>query len=298
MNPENFGKVAVLYGGLSAEREVSLRSGAAVLEALQNQDVNAVGIDATGYELVNALRVQKIDRCLIMFHGTYGEDGVVQGLLEGIGIPYTGCGILASALGMDKLATKRLWQCLDLKTPQYRKMKDADDIADLKFPLAIKPHNQGSSVGVYKAHNKMEAKKSYHLAKRYGEVMAEEWVEGKELAVSIVGDQVLPSIWIEPKSEFYDYDAKYEGGTTYHCPSGLNSEQETQVRNIAQEAFYAVGGSGWGRVDFILDAGGVFWLIEVNTVPGMTDLSLVPQSAREQGWSYEQLVLKILETSL
>jgi D-alanine-D-alanine ligase len=298
MNIGQFGKVAVLYGGTSAERAVSLNSGRAVLATLLRQGVNAIGIDAIGFSLLDRLRNEKVDRCLIMFHGTYGEDGVVQGLLEAIGMPYSGCGILASALGMDKLVSKRIWQSLALKLPAYRLMQHALDYGQLAFPLAIKPHNQGSSVGISKVLVEEALPQAYQLAKKYGEVIAEEWIVGKELTVGIVGQEILPSIWIEPAREFYDYTAKCRAGTTYHCPSGLSEEKEQEIQQLAVSAFHALGGSGWGRVDFIMDNNGELYLIELNTVPGMTELSLVPKAAKENGWSYDDLVLNILESSL
>ena len=295
---ERFGKVAVLYGGTSAEREVSLDSGEAVLAALLRQGVNAVGIDATGFPLLDQLKSERIDRCLIMFHGTYGEDGVVQGLLEGINMPYSGCGILASALGMDKLSSKRIWQSLALTLPVYHLMQHELDDGQLTFPLAIKPHNQGSSVGISKVLTVEELPEAYLLAQQYGEVIAEEWIVGKELTVGIVGEEMLPSIWIEPAREFYDYTAKCRAGTTYHCPSGLSEEKEREIQRLAWTAFQSLGGSGWGRVDFIMDNNGMLYLIEVNTVPGMTELSLVPKAAKVKGWSYDALVINILESTL
>ncbi len=295
---ERFGKIAVLYGGTSAEREVSLDSGQAVLESLLRQGVNAIGIDATGFSLLDRLKDEKVDRCLIMFHGTYGEDGIIQGLLEGVNMPYSGCGILASALGMDKLASKRIWQSLALTLPVYHLMQHELDYGQLTFPLAIKPHNQGSSVGISKVLTVEELPVAYQLAKQYGEVIAEEWIVGKELTVGIVGQEILPSIWIEPAREFYDYTAKCRAGTTYHCPSGLSLDKEQEIQQLAWMAFQSLDGSGWGRVDFIMDEKATLYLIEVNTVPGMTELSLVPKAARAKGWSYDALVLNILESSL
>ena len=295
-----FGKVAVLYGGCSAEREVSLRSGAAVIAALEELGINVIGIDASGKNLVHQIVKADPDRCLIMLHGGDGEDGHVQALLHQLGIPYTGSNTLGCALAMDKMRTKKLWQAEGLLTPKSLTIDSTLDIADLKFPLAIKPTTQGSSVGIHKVLSVETLAEAYEDARQYGEVMAEEWIEGKELTVSIVDHIALPSIWIEPKLEFYTYEAKYtkEAATAYHCPSNVTAILEEKLKDIAIKAFEAVGCSGWGRVDFMLSKDNEPYLIEVNTVPGMTNLSLVPQAAKAYGWDFETLVLKILESSL
>lgn len=295
-----FGKVGVLYGGSSAEREVSLRSGTAVIAALKTLGVDVVAIDASGKELVHQIVNASLDRCLIMLHGGDGEDGHVQALLHQLEIPYTGSDTLGCALAMDKMRTKKLWQAEGLLTPKSKIIDASLDVSGLKFPLAVKPTTQGSSVGIHKVSSMGALAKAYEDAAQYGEVMAEEWIEGKELTVSIVDQTALPSIWIEPKLEFYTYEAKYtkEAATSYHCPSGVTSDMEQSLKNIALQAFSAVGCSGWGRVDFMLSKDNELYLIEVNTVPGMTNLSLVPQAAKAHGWDFENLVLKILESSL
>ncbi|WP_116963779.1 D-alanine--D-alanine ligase [Fastidiosibacter lacustris] len=295
-----FGKVAVLYGGDSAEREVSLRSGIAVIEALQNQGVDVVAIDATGHKLVNILTEQNVDRCLIMLHGGDGEDGHVQALLHELDIPYTGSNTLGCALAMDKMRAKKLWQAEGFPTPKAKIIDHKINVNGLNYPLAIKPVAQGSSVGTHRVNQQSELKAAYLDAAQYGEVMAEEWIIGKELTVSIVDNIALPSIWIEPKLEFYNYEAKYtkSAGTRYHCPSGISKILEDEIKVLALKAFVALGCSGWGRVDFMLSPDNQLYLIEANTVPGMTNLSLVPQAAKQYGWSFEMLVLKILESSL
>ncbi len=295
-----FGKVAVLYGGNSAEREVSLRSGAAVIAALEKAGVEVIAIDASGKALVTKLLMVNVDRCLIMLHGGDGENGHVQALLHELEIPYTGANALACALTMDKIKTKKLWQIEGLLTPKAKIIDQRLDISGLKFPLAIKPTSQGSSVGTHKVKSQDELEAAYLDACQYGEVMAEEWITGKELTVSIVNGIALPSIWIEPKLEFYTYEAKYtkEAGTCYHCPSGISEALEEETQAIALKAFNIVGCRGWGRVDFMLSPQNKLYLIEVNTVPGMTNLSLVPKAAQQYGWDFETLVLKILESSL
>lgn len=295
-----FGKVGVLYGGCSAEREVSLRSGAAVIAALEKLGIDVVAIDASGKDLVHQIINARPDRCLIMLHGGDGEDGHVQALLHQLNIPYTGSNTLGCALAMDKMRTKKLWQAEGLLTPKSKIIDAFLDVSDLQLPLAIKPTTQGSSVGIHKVSSVDALAKAYEDASQYGEVMAEEWIQGKELTVSIVDNVALPSIWIEPKLEFYTYEAKYtkEAATSYHCPSGVTPAMEHSLKKIALSAFAAIGCSGWGRVDFMLSNDNELYLIEVNTVPGMTNLSLVPQAARACGWDFETLVLKILESSL
>ncbi|WP_395946745.1 D-alanine--D-alanine ligase [Caedibacter taeniospiralis] len=295
-----FGKVAVLYGGNSAEREVSLRSGAAVIATLEKAGIEVIAIDASGKALVTKLLMANVDRCLIMLHGGGGENGHVQALLHELEIPYTGANALACALTMDKIKTKKLWQIEGLLTPKAKIIDQRLDVSGLEFPLAIKPTSQGSSVGTHKVKSQDELEAAYLDACQYGEVMAEEWITGKELTVSIVNGIALPSIWIEPKLEFYTYEAKYtkEAGTCYHCPSGISEALEKEAQAVALKAFNIVGCSGWGRVDFMLSPQNKLYLIEVNTVPGMTNLSLVPKAAQQYGWDFETLVLKILESSL
>ena len=302
MTPEAFGKVAVLFGGRSAEREVSLKSGAAVLAALQNSGVDAHAFDPAVLDL-QALRDEGYDRAFIILHGRYGEDGTVQGALELLGIPYTGSGVLASALAMDKWRTKLVWQAAGLPIPGYELLtavSDFEAVAQrLGLPLFVKPANEGSSVGVTKVKQANELRAAYEEAARHDTlVLAEQFIGNGEYTASILGDRSLPVIRIEPAKEFYDYEAKYlRDDTRYLCPAGLAPEKEAEMQQLAQQAFAVVGGTGWGRVDFLVDAAGKPYLLEVNTAPGMTDHSLVPMAARQAGMSFEQLVLNILELS-
>ncbi|MGZ5620537.1 MAG: D-alanine--D-alanine ligase [Methylobacter sp.] len=300
--PEQFGRVAVMMGGSAAEREVSLRSGAAVYEALKNKGVDAIAIDVTG-SLIDALAGQKIDRVFNIIHGRGGEDGVLQGVLEVLGIPYTGSGVMASALSMDKLRTKLCWQGYGLVTPKWHLLKDESDldacIEKLGFPVIVKPAQEGSSIGMSKAGNRDELLTALSVAAEYRcDVYAEAWVNGKEYTVAVLDGEALPVIRLETPNTFYDYDAKYQATTTqYHCPCGLSGEQELFIRNLAVTACKVVGVTGWGRVDVFIDDLGRYQLIEVNTVPGMTDHSLVPMAARQAGMDFEELVWRILETS-
>ena len=304
--PSRFGKVAVLFGGKSAEREVSLKSGAAVLVALQRSGVDAHAFDPAVQNL-QALRDEGYDRAFIALHGRFGEDGTVQGALELLGIPYTGSGVLASALGMDKWRTKMVWQAAQLPVPGYMLLDEHSDWAGvaqrLGLPLFVKPANEGSSVGISKVKAVGDLHKAYCEAARHDKlVIAESFVGGGEYTVAILGDvangavQALPVIKIEPASEFYDYEAKYlRDDTLYLCPSGLSAEKEAEMQGIAKQAFSLIGGQGWGRVDFLMSESGQPFLLEVNTSPGMTDHSLVPKAARQAGIGFEQLVLRVLE---
>jgi len=300
----DFGKVAVLMGGDSAEREISLHSGRAVLNALRRQAVDAHGIDTAGAGLLDVLRRDAYDRVFIMLHGRGGEDGVIQGALEMIGIPYTGSGVLGSALGMDKLRTKQVWMGQGLPTPAFQVLRAEADLggieAELRFPCMIKPAREGSSIGMTKVEQASQLAEAWRLAARYDdEVIAEQWVSGPEYTAAIVDDQALPLIRLETPRTFYDYEAKYQASDTrYVCPCGLDPHVERRFQQLARAAFKAVGAHGWGRVDFILDAADSPQLIEVNTVPGMTDHSLVPMAARAAGISFEELVIQILATSL
>ncbi len=302
LNPAVFGKVAVLFGGRSAEREVSLKSGAAVLAALQNSGVDAHAFDPAVLDL-QALRDEGYDRAFIILHGRYGEDGTVQGALELLGIPYTGSGVLASALAMDKWRSKLVWQAAGLPVPGYEVLtaaSDFDAVAQrLGLPLFVKPASEGSSVGITKVKQADDLRAAYEEAARHDTlVLAEQFIGNGEYTASILGDRALPVIRIEPAKEFYDYEAKYlRNDTRYLCPSGLAPEQERQMQQLAQQAFALLGGKGWGRVDFLMDEAGKPYLLEVNTAPGMTDHSLVPMAARQAGMSFEQLVLNILELS-
>lgn len=302
-NPQRFGRVAVLLGGFSAEREVSLNSGRAVLAALQRQGVDAEGFDPSERPLAE-LKSAGFDRAFNILHGTYGEDGVVQGALEALGIPYTGCGVLASAIAMDKFRTRLLWQSLGLPNVPYVVLKDDSDFAaveqQLGLPLFVKPAAEGSSVGVMKIKQPGELAQVYPSLKQYhGEILAERAITGGEYACALVGDQALPSIRIIPTGEFYDYEAKYHrNDTTYQCPSDLSPAHEAQMQALARAAFAAVGGRGWGRVDFLRDDAGALYLLELNTVPGMTDHSLVPMAARAVGIDFDRLCVRILAQTL
>jgi D-alanine-D-alanine ligase len=290
-------KIAVLYGGTSAEREVSLQSGAAVLQALLEQGFNAVGIDAEGEQLKAELINQKIDRCVIMFHGLYGEGGKVQKLLDELKVPYTGSDAKSSRTGMHKLKCKGIWHDAGILTSQAHRMENSDDIRKLRYPVAIKPEADGSSIGVHKVNTRKEVKAAYEDAKQYGNVMVEEWISGKELTVSIVDGKALPIIWINSPDGFYDYKAKYiSDSTEYVFPTDIPEKIVTKIQQTALKAFELIGCHGWGRVDFILDDED-YYILEINTVPGMTSHSLVPKAAKQIGWSFNQLVSKILETS-
>ena len=299
---KNFGKVAVLMGGRSAEREVSLKSGAAVLAALRKSDVDAHAFDPAVQDL-HALLDEGYQYAFIALHGRFGEDGTVQGALELMGIPYTGSGVLASALAMDKWRSKLVWQAAGLPTPAYELLTGHSDwnaVAQrLGLPLFVKPANEGSSVGISKVKQASELRAAYEEAARHDKlVLAEAFVGGGEYTVALLGAQQLPVIKIEPANEFYDYEAKYlRDDTRYLCPSGLPQKKEAEMQHLAQQAFALIGGAGWGRVDFLVDAAGSPYLLEINTSPGMTDHSLVPMAARQAGMSFEKLVLRILESA-
>lgn len=297
-----YGKVAVLMGGSSAEREVSLKSGNAVLKALQDAGIDAHGIDV-GADILGKLSAGKFDRVFIALHGRGGEDGTMQGALELLRLPYTGSGVLGCALAMDKLKTKHLWVGLGLPTPKFQSVGHEKDllqaISDLGLPLMLKPSLEGSSIGISKISSIDDIQPAWDTASQFNcEVVAEAWVQGKEYTASIVGDQSLPLIRLETPHEIYDFDAKYKATTTgYFCPSGLSDAKEREYQELTLRAFKAVGATGWGRVDFMCDASGKPWLLEVNTVPGMTDHSLVPMAAKAAGSSFQALVLRILDDS-
>jgi len=289
-------------GGRSAEREISLKSGSMVLDALKKSGVDAHAFDPRDHGL-EALKAQRFDRAFIALHGRFGEDGTVQGALEYLGIPYTGSGVMASALAMDKWRTKLLWRAAGLPTPNYELMSARTDPAGLAarlgLPLMVKPAREGSSIGMSKVTTIEKIAPAYELAARYDDVViAECFVEGIELTAAILGDEALPLIRLETPREFYDYEAKYfADDTRYICPCGLPAEQERSVQRTALEAFRVLGCSGWGRVDAMLDRDGKLQLLEVNTIPGMTDHSLVPMAARAKGMSFEDLVMRILDTA-
>jgi len=296
----SFGKVAVLLGGKSAEREVSLNSGGMVLKALRSRGVDAHAFDPAERNLEDLLK-QKFARAFIALHGRFGEDGTVQGVLEWLGIPYTGSGILASALAMDKLRTKLLWHAEGLPTPPYevlRKESELKAVAKrLGTPLFVKPAAEGSSVGMSKVRSAAALDEAYALAVNYDPVViAEKFIDGPELTAAILGDEVLPLIRIETPRAFYDYEAKYiANDTRYLIPAGLSAKKEKELQALCLKAFRALGCRGWGRVDLMLDKRGRPYLLEVNTAPGMTDHSLVPMAARATGLSYEDLCVRILE---
>ncbi len=300
--PLAFGKVAVLFGGRSAERAVSLKSGAAVLAALQRSGVDAHAFDPAERPL-QALLDEGFERVFIALHGRYGEDGTVQGALELLGMPYTGSGVLASALGMDKWRTKLVWQAANLPVPTCMLLTADSDpaavVAKLGLPLFVKPAHEGSSVGISKVKNQEQLAIAYQQALKHDNlVIAEGFVGGGEYTVAILNGQALPVIKIEPANEFYDYEAKYlRDDTRYLCPCGLSAEQEANMQQLAQQAFTQVGAQGWGRVDFLMSEADEPLVLEINTSPGMTDHSLVPMAARQAGISFEQLVLAVLGTA-
>jgi D-alanine-D-alanine ligase len=301
-DPTRFGKVAVLLGGRAAEREVSLKSGGAVLAALQRLGVNAQALDPDEQVLAR-LKEGGFDRAFVILHGRGGEDGVIQGALETIGLPYTGSGVLGSALGMDKYRTKLLWEGRGLPTPPSVLLAcetDLEGAAALGFPLMVKPAHEGSSIGMARVEDPATLAAAWQSARDYdSEVLAERWIQGAEYTCAILGRQPLPLIRLETPHAFYDYDAKYRADSTrYHCPCGLPASEERRLQDLALEAFDAAGASGWGRVDLMVDAVGNPFLLEINTVPGMTDHSLVPMAARVAGLDFDTLVLRILETSL
>jgi D-alanine-D-alanine ligase len=299
-----FGRVAVLMGGTSSEREVSLDSGRNVLEALQRRKVDAEAVDGIP-ALVGRLVDKRVDRVFNILHGQRGggEDGVVQGLLEAFGIPYTGSDVLGSALSMDKIRTKQVWLAVGLPTPRYARLAPGDDVSEaaqsLGLPVIVKPANEGSSVGVSRVLSREQLGDAVALAAKYpGELLIEELVQGDELTVAILGDRALPSIRIVPAGEYYDYHAKYVAETTqYICP-GLEGSADAEIGALALRAFNAVGCRHWGRVDVMRDRAGANYLLEVNTSPGMTSHSLVPKAARAAGVEFDELVWRILEMTV
>ncbi|EEG24821.1 D-alanine--D-alanine ligase B [Eikenella corrodens] len=298
---KQFGKVAVLNGGFSSEREVSLDSGAAVLAALQSRGIDAHRFDPKEQDILQ-LKAQGFQVAFNVLHGTYGEDGTVQALLDSIGIPYTGCGMAASALGMDKYRCKLIWQALGLPVPDFAVLHDDTDFAaveaELGLPMFVKPAAEGSSVGVVKVKQPGELPKVYReLRERHlhGEIIAERFVDGGEYTCAVLGQQALPSIRIIPATEFYDYDAKYfRDDTVYQCPSDLDAAGEAEIRRLAKAGFEAIGGRGWGRVDFLRSQSGKLYLLEINTVPGMTSHSLVPKAAAQTGLDFADLCVEVL----
>ena len=300
--PAEFGRVAVLLGGTSSEREISLKSGNACLAALLKRGVDAHPFDPKDKPLAELI-ARKFDRVFIALHGPGGEDGTLQGALEFLGLPYTGSGVMGSAIGMDKLRTKRLAQSVGIPTTDYMVLRSPADLDNcierLGLPMIVKPATQGSSVGMTKVEKADQLLGAYQAAAMLEpDVFAEPWITGAEYTVAVLQGRALPSIRIETPATFYDYQAKYfRNDTKYSCPSGLSTEAEKHLASLAQATFAAVGAEGWGRADFMMDKAGKPYLLEINTVPGMTDHSLVPMAARALDISFEQLVWQVLETS-
>ena len=303
MDVSKFGKVAVLMGGCSSERDISLASGSAVLNALTEMHVNASGIDVSG-DVFERLRAENFDRAFVALHGYLGEDGCIQGGLDVIGMPYSGCGVLASSICMNKWMTKMIWSGQGIPTPSFRVLDESIDadslVAELGLPMILKPASQGSSIGITKANSKEEIMAAWQCAHDLeSTVIAEKWIDGQEYTAAILAGHVLPLIRLETPRAFYDFDAKYHSNDTlYHCPCGLPEAQEMNIKEQSLLAFEVTSATGWGRVDLILDGEGQPWFLEINTVPGMTDHSLVPMAAMAEGMGFNELVIRILGTSL
>jgi D-alanine-D-alanine ligase len=297
---KNFGKVAVLLGGRSAEREISLLSGNAVLGALRGRGVDAHPFDPSQRPLAE-LKRDGFERAFIALHGRFGEDGTVQGALELLGIPYTGSGVMASSLAMDKWRTKLIWKAFDIPSPRDVLLTADSDfdqvVRTLGLPLIVKPAHEGSTIGLSRVMTAQQLPEAYALAAKHDDlVLAEEFIAGRELTASVLGDQALPLIWIEAPGGNYDYQNKYfTDETKYHCPSGVPARIEEEIRAVTLKAFRALGCEGWGRADLILRGDGTYCFLEMNTSPGMTGHSLVPMAAKQAGIAFDDLVLKILE---
>ncbi len=301
-NSQVYGKVAVLMGGDSGERDISLKSGGAVLNALLKNNIDAHGIDVDVH-IFEYLQKNKFNRAFIALHGCGGEDGTMQGGLEVIKLPYTGSGVMASGICMDKLMTKSIWQSVGISSPKYLELTEAigfeDVVSELGVPFVVKPSLEGSSLGIHKVSNQDEFFLATEDASHFkGHLMAEQWIQGQEFTVAILNESALPVIRLETPHTFYDFDAKYQANDTqYILPCGLSVAEESSMQNQALKAFRATGASGWGRVDVMMDENKQSWFLEVNTVPGMTDHSLVPMAAAAVGIDFEALVIKILDTS-
>lgn len=299
---QNFGKVAVLMGGFSSEREVSLNSGRAVLAALLERGIDAHAFDPKEMPL-SELKTQGFDCAFNILHGAYGEDGTIQGALTALGIPYTGCGVMASAIGMDKYRCKLLWKGLGLPVPDYAVLHDDADFAaveaQLGLPMFVKPAAEGSSVGVVKVKEAGQLPAVYAELKQYqGEIIAEAFIGGGEYTCAVLNGKALPSIRIVPATEFYNVEAKYQrNDTQYLCPSDLSAEDERLMGELAVRAFEAMGGTGWGRIDFLKSETGKLYLLEANTLPGMTAHSLVPKAAKQSGLEFADLCIEVLKTA-
>jgi D-alanine-D-alanine ligase len=300
MSPRDFGKVAVLLGGTSSEREISLMSGTAVLEGLRSRGVDAHAFDPAELPLME-LQHEKFNRAFIALHGRFGEDGTVQGALEIMGIPYTGSGVMASALSLDKWRTKLIWQACGIPTPRYLLLdvnNDWNRVAQtLGLPLIVKPAHEGSTIGLTRVQTVADLPAAYALAARYDKlVLAEEFIKGQELTAAVLGDVALPLVRIEAPEGNYDYQNKYfTDHTKYHCPAGIRANTEDEIKAFTLQAFKVLGCHGWGRADMMLRADGRFSFLEINTSPGMTNHSLVPMAAREAGLAFPDLVVRILE---
>lgn len=298
-----FGKVGVLYGGLSSERDISLMTGDAVHKALCECGIDAIAIDIQ-QDFIEALTQYKLDLVFIALHGTGGEDGTIQSALEDLAIPYTGSGVEASALAMDKLRCKQLWKEIGLPTADFATLNEHSDwqaiIDQLGGCVVVKPACEGSSMGMSLVETPQQLRKAWQLAAKYdANVLAESQLQGAEYTSTVLGNQALPSIRIQSQSAFYDYEAKYiSNKTQYFCPSGLSEQRESELSQLSLKAFESIGCSGWGRVDLMADAQGNLHLLEVNTVPGMTSHSLVPMAAKASGMEFEELVCRILQEAL
>ena len=303
LQANDFGKVAVLMGGASGEREISLRSGKAVLSAMQSMSLDAHGIDVDK-NIFSVLDQQDFDRVFIALHGSGGEDGCIQGGLEIIGMPYTGSGVMASSICMDKLMTKRIWSAEGIPSPKFLAVSSDTAFSELEeslgLPFIVKPSLEGSSLGIHKVSTEADYQHALHESHKFkGQLLAEQWINGGEYTVAVLNDVALPIIKLETPRGFYDFEAKYQSNDTeYLIPSGLGTKTEQAIQAQALKAFQATGASGWGRVDVMLDQEGKAWFLEINTVPGMTDHSLVPMSAKHIGLTFENLVLEILNTSM
>jgi len=298
-----FGRVAVLMGGRSAERDISMISGKAVLAGLQRKGIDAYGVDVS-FDICHKLASGQFDRAFVVLHGRGGEDGEIQGFLQAINMPYTGSSVTASVLSMNKRISKQNWQQQGLPTAKYEQVTQATDteqlIKQLGLPLIIKPVNEGSSIGMSKVNDAESLQAAIELALKYdADVIAEQWIQGEEYTVAVLDGLPLPAIRLKTPNEFYDFEAKYQSNSTeYLCPCGLDLQSEEQMQQLAMQAFESLGMTGWGRIDFMRDGAGQFYLLEANSVPGMTDHSLVPMAAKQAGLDFDALVWRILETSI